>query len=142
MAVVLTSADYPSIRQAIDIRLDEIDIPDTTIALDIYAGFAVRRVVGRLPNPYDVSLDPTVKTACIFSCAALLIPAMKQIQNEQIAGHEKTFKVIDWDKKIRELEGRIDQIVGSILVTIGGVGSNIAMPGFFTVAKANRADRW
>lgn len=139
----LTEEECDQVRKAIDIYLEEAILPNETILLDIYGGYAVGRVYDLLPASIpDSTYDSDIKAASIFMCAALMIPAIKQLQSERIAGHEKTFKVMDWDQKKLELEERASQIIGRIVATIneGDLTSN--MPSFFTLAKANRADRW
>lgn len=141
MPMIITAAECDSIRKAIDILLDPVTLPNTTILLDIYAGYAVRRVSERLPASY-VDTSGEGLAACIFSCAGLLIPAIKQINLERIAGHEKRFQPFDWDKRQKDLDSRVDNIIDNILAAISGSTHLEAVrPKMFSLAKANRADR-
>lgn len=143
MAFVITETECDQIRAAIDIRLDPITLPNATILLGIYAGYAVQRIKDRLPADLDSAYDSKALTASIFSCAALLIPAIKQLGSETIAGNTKSFKFMDWDKKIQELEDRTNQILDVITQAVGGHSDfSDVRPTFFRTSKADRADRW
>lgn len=143
MAVVIEVGQCEQVRKAIDIRLDSVTLPNTTILLPIYAGYAVEKTILRLPDSYDPELEPKVLSAAIFNCAALLVLAIKQMQIERIAGNEQRYVGTDAMKKIEELESRANAIIDSVLATIGGASQYASVrPNFFTLGKARRADRW
>lgn len=72
---ILATADYPAIRAAVDISLTTANLPDATIALDIYAGAAVRDVIDRYPGAAAVTVAATqlkITAAAVYFCAARL----------------------------------------------------------------------
>lgn len=87
---ILTSADYPAIRAAIDTSLDTAALPDSTITLPIYLEAADLEVKRRDPNWASRIGDQAtlLKHAAIYLTAALLVPAVPQIKRETFADHE------------------------------------------------------
>lgn len=74
---LLTSADYPEIRDAIDVSLDSDSLPDSVIGRSIYVGRAEAYIASRTTDT-----DDSAKRACIYYTAYLLvkleaIPALK-----------------------------------------------------------------
>lgn len=142
MAIVLTADHCEQIRKAIDIDLDEVVLPNSTILLDIYALYAAQKITARLPDSLDSSFEPNATLAAIFTCAALLIPAVKQIQQTRKQGEEMTFKLLDWDKKQLDLDNRADQIIEGILEKSTNVPIlSTVTPINFALAKARRGCR-
>jgi hypothetical protein len=78
MSILITEADYDTIRKAIDITVDENMLPGDVIALPIYEAAAIRKILER--DPAAESRTGTalarVKSAAVLFCAALLAPAM------------------------------------------------------------------
>src|SRR5436309_1946151 len=115
MAIELTDSHCDQIRKAIDVGLDAVLLPNEIILLDIYAAYAVSKVKARLPADLDSSYDASAIIAAIFTCAALLVPAVKQVSTDRRQGSETVYKLLDWDKKQIELDNRADQVIESII---------------------------
>ena len=73
---ILAFADYPAVRAAVDVSLTTANLPDATIALDIYAGAAVRDVTDRYPGAAAVTTPAStqlkITAAAVYFCAARL----------------------------------------------------------------------
>lgn len=140
MAFELVTEDCESVRKAIDIRLDDIILPNSTILLPIYKDTAIDYIASRFDDdtvPEDV--ESKAKLALIFYCASLICPAIKQVQSEKIAGAERSYKSFDGMAKAKELESRAEGIVNQILTSLEPSQSNIGfLPKMFALAKARR----
>lgn len=81
---LLTTADYPAIRAAIDISLDAAALPDAIIGLDLYAGAAQRAVRVRDPQAESRTGEQraVITLAAVLWCAGLLAPALPAISRE------------------------------------------------------------
>ena len=80
--MLLTVADYPAIRAALDTSLDADVLPDAVIALPIYHAAAEREVLARVPTvPTEEALEQQ-RLAAIYLCAARLALALPQIESE------------------------------------------------------------
>ncbi len=82
---LLTDADYPAIRAAIDIELAVEDVPDDVIALPIYAGSGEAAVLALVPGAADLTGDDAerVKLAAILFTAALLVERLPRYVEER-----------------------------------------------------------
>jgi endonuclease/exonuclease/phosphatase (EEP) superfamily protein YafD len=90
---VLTPADYPQIRAAIDATLTPKTLPDSTIAMDIYSGRAEDWVQAHSPAAYAAYVDPpatpvdvALHRAAIFATAALIATAQPLLVTETFGG--------------------------------------------------------
>ena len=87
MVVILTAADFPEIRAAIDVTIDIANLPDAVIALDINLGRATEWVVARNPvaASYAGAVDATsraIRRACVLATAAILAPTVPWLTSE------------------------------------------------------------
>lgn len=105
---ILSVADYPAVRAAIDVSLGENNLPDSTIALPIFHAAAERWVRGRDPNaetytPGSANAE-AIKQSAIYACAALIIGANPNITSETFTdGYRYTRKEIDPSARQAEL---------------------------------------
>jgi hypothetical protein len=78
---LLASSDWPAVRAALDITLDSAQLPDATIALDIYSGRAMREVEARVTGATGLTGDDELKVtaAAVFLTAAHIAPALPAI---------------------------------------------------------------
>lgn len=116
--ILITEADYDTIRKAIDITVDENMLPDDVIALPIYQGAAIRQVLYR--DSSAESLTGTalerVQSAAFLFCAALIAPAMtgKMVNSLAIQTRDLNFSRPPYNgiKRAEELlamaEGELD----------------------------------
>lgn len=138
MAIEIIAEDCESVRKAIDIRLDDVTLPNETILLPIYTETAVEWITDHFTtdNPLPEDQESKAKKAAIFYLASLLCPAIKQVSGEKIAGGERTYKPFDSKAKAEELEARATGIIGKVIEIAFPVTKR--MPTMFTLAKARR----
>lgn len=138
MAIEITAEDCEQVRKAIDIRLDDVTLPNETILLPIYAETALMWMNDHFTTdkPIPADQESKAKTAAIFYLASLLCPAIKQVSGEKIAGGERQYKPFDSAAKASELEARATGIIGKVIEVAFPVTSRI--PTMFTLAKARR----
>lgn len=119
MSDYIRPTDYPAIRAALDITLDEAALPDTTIAMDVYLGAAEREVRASvsLPSPPVGENLERVRTAIILITAANLAPAIPQMQSEQLGDYLYKKQAVDWKKLAEELRSRANSELTALLTT-------------------------
>jgi hypothetical protein len=104
---ILTSTEYPAIRAAIDITLTTDDLPDSIIALPIYAAAADQDVLARDPlaeSRTGAALQH-VKNAATYFCAARLILALPQFTQEREGEQQYTRQSVNVADRAAELRG-------------------------------------
>lgn len=114
---LLTSADYPAIRAALDVALDSTILPDATIALDIYLGAAEREVAALDPDSGTRTGDDLarVKSAVVYLTAALLAPAIPWIVRESVGGQSYERVREDWGALASALRQRAHAEIATVL---------------------------
>jgi hypothetical protein len=102
---LITAAVYSDIRAAIDISLDDTVLPDSIIALDLYAGAAEREVLSRDADALTrTGADlARVTTAAVLFAAARLAPAIPNITAEESDDVRYTRQAVDWAKRAADL---------------------------------------
>jgi len=137
---LLTSADYPAIRAAIEIGLDSTTLPDATIALDLYLGAGQRDVLA--VDPLAESRSGTeqlhAQAAAVLFTAARLVGALPQIVSERFPDHEYTRNKWDAAARAGELRSLASAELDAYL-DAGVVTSD--RPTFFATAHGRRG-RW
>lgn len=102
---LLSAAEYPAIRAAIDIALDSTTLPDSIIALDMYVGAGQRDVL--LIDPLAESRTGNdllhATTAAILFTAARLVGALPQIVKETFPDHSYERNKVDAAARAAEL---------------------------------------
>lgn len=130
--------DYPAIRAAIAVDLTAATLPDSVIALAIYASAAELAIKGLDPGWATADDDQTelLHMAAIYWCASLIVPALPRFVRENIGKSEYSYEMDNIDTKdlIALLRAR-----ASALVAVVTTGSGNVMPTFFTVAHGTRA---
>ncbi len=147
MGQIITSADYPSVRAALDVTLDSTTMPDSIIALDIYEGVAETDVMAadplwrtHLQDPGPGGAGQHVMNAVIYHVAALLAMGMaNNVDSEALpgGGYRYTRSRIDWDKRREYLDGQADRELEAVLAL--NQPDTGAMPTLFTLAYGGRA---
>jgi len=119
---ILSSADYPEIRAAIDVALDDDDLSDAVIGYDIYVGSADLEVKDRIPSAESKTGDELthVKAATVLITAALLSPSVPQLVSTK-AGEDFQFQYDkrDWVKHAAELRQRAERHIQAVLTPTG-----------------------
>lgn len=112
---ILTTAEYPAIRAALDTQLTEANLPDSTLDLPIYVDAAVHDVrqayeaAGSADDPADeadADNQAKISRAAIYFCAARLAPAVVRITSVQIATRDGSYsrQTFDPEKRAAELQ--------------------------------------
>lgn len=139
---LLSSADYPTIRAAMDVSLNDRTLPDEIIGLDIYTGAAERRLASELEMTTAAVAGLTgesktiaVSVAVQFAAASLCM-AIPNIRRKNLGGDVDLFIENDWRM-------RADVLTGSALVELeelkGLLGLDSRMvPRFFSVVHGTR----
>ena len=133
---LITSADYPAIRAAIDTSLDTTSLPDATIALDIYAGAAMRLVLARDPAAATRTGDALarVTAAAVYYTAARLILALPQITRE--AYPEQSYQ--RQDVNVSERAAYLTSLADAELDAVLGDAATAGMPTMFAAGHGRR----
>lgn len=135
---LLSSADYPTVRAALDVKLTAATLADATIALPIYLGAAEAEIVRRDPlaaSRTGAALQH-VKNACVLLCAALLAPAMPSLTGEDIGSYAYTRKAIDWPARAAELRLAAERELAAVLTP--ATVTTASRPTMFAVAAGGR----
>lgn len=137
---LLTAAEYPSVRAAIDVSLDSDLLPDTIIALDIYAGSAERDVLAIDPGAASLtgSDGAHATAAAVYFCAGRLCVALPQIVREGYADHSYQRREVDPERRAAELRGLAAAELEAYLDLNGTTGDR---PTMFATACGRRG-RW
>jgi hypothetical protein len=103
---ILTSADYPAIRSAIDVSLTARQISDAIIEYPIFLDAAEAKVISR--DPLALSRTGTdamhIKNATIYYTAFFLIPSVPDIVRQSVGDY-------DYMRDPRDLEARGAQLL-------------------------------
>lgn len=135
---LLTSADYPAIRAALDTSLDATLLPDAIIALPTFLGAAELEVAQRDPAAGTRTGDDLarVKLAVVYLCAANLAPSVPRLTSSDAGDSRFTLAVADWEALAQILRGRADEQLRIVLGNGTGRGG-----GHFGLARGQRG-RW
>lgn len=130
---ILVLSDYPTIRSAIDVSLQESQLPDETIRLEIHAPAADQDVIDRVSDAESKTgvEGEKVKRAAIYFCAARLIEATIQItaittdvndlsiRRPSFNAAKRKQELIDMAEK--ELEDMADPVIEDDMTFVAGV---------------------
>lgn len=98
---ILTSADYPAIRAALDLSLDAEGLPDAAISLPLFQGMAEAEVLRRDPDAASRTGDELqhVRNAAVLLTAGRIAPRLPQVLRERFAGgdYEYQMQPRDWE---------------------------------------------
>jgi pyrrolidone-carboxylate peptidase len=134
---LLTAADFPEIRAAIDIDLDAEDVPDAIIALDLYQGAGERAVLVLVPEADGLAGDELARarTAAILFTAALVTQGLPRITQERIGNYSysRAWDTAGLAAKAAELRSRAHAaLTGLLPVKVRRSAS------YFGIARAGR----
>ncbi len=136
---ILTTADYPAIRAALDVELNAQRLPDATIAQDIFAGAAEAELLRRVPDAADLLGDDLarVKRALVWLTAAYLAHSVVRITSMSIQTRDMSYsrQTFDPDEKAAELRSRAETEIGQLVTT---TATTTARPTMFTLAAGRR----
>lgn len=135
---LLVAGTYPAIRAALSTALTVARLPDTTIALSIYAAAAEREALARLDGLAldDLDDDQTARLtdAAIYLCAARLALALPSITQESVGQGDMAYRAqpLAPDELAKQLRARAS---AELAVVNGQTGR----PAVFALAAGGRA---
>jgi hypothetical protein len=141
-AVLVTTAQYPAVRAAIDVTLTTDEVPDGVIGLTIFAGKAERDAIARATNGVAIVASTSgddfdrLRDVAILLCAALLVPALPQLTSESVGQADYSYRVQGVDPLKRAAQLRAEAT--ALLATLNGT---YGIPTQFTLATGGRAQR-
>lgn len=135
---ILTTADYPAIRAALDTELNPQKLPDATIAQDIFSGAAEAELLNRVPNAASMTGEDLkrVKRALVWLTAAYLASSVVRITSMSIQTRDLSYsrQTFDPDEKAAELRRRAEDEIRMLIdpteETPGRPIMFIAAPGY------------
>jgi hypothetical protein len=136
---ILSSSDYPAIREALDVGLNAQTLPDATIARDIFLGAAEADLLRRVPTAASMTGSDLarVKRALVWLTAAYLAHSVVRITSMSIQTRDLSYsrQSFDPDEKARELRSRAEGEIGMLLEPTAATPSR---PTMFTLAVGGR----
>jgi len=134
---LLSAADYPAIRAAIDVSLTARVLPDSVIGLPIYVDAAEAEVLARDPlaeSRTGAALQH-VTNAAVLLTAALLAPALPGYTAEDFSEYSYQRKT-DWATRAAELRKRAEAELAAVLEPENP--TTASKPTMFTTAPGTR----
>jgi hypothetical protein len=136
---ILTQADYPAIRAALDSKLNDQQLPDSIVELPIYRAAADQDVLDRDPQAESRtgSGADRIRRAAIFFCAARLAPVVVRITSITIQAHDLNYAkpVFDPEKRAAELRQMAEEEIAAV---VAPAETTPARPTMFTTASGRR----
>lgn len=136
---ILTAAEFPAIRAALDVGLNAQTLPDETIGQEIFLGAAEAELLKRVPTAAAMTGSDLkrVKRALVWLTAAYLAHSVVRItslsvQTRDISYSRQTF---DPDKKAAELRSRAETEIGLL---VEPSAATPARPTMFALARGGR----
>lgn len=114
---LLSSSDWPAVRAALDITLSSTQLPDATIALDIFSGEAMREVEARVTDATTLTGDDelTVTAAAVFLTASFIAPSLPSLTAGRGQNLQWQRQGVNWDQRARDLRERAEEKIAELL---------------------------
>ena len=110
--------DYNQIRSLLDLRLTDVDLPDSVISQAVYEQAAFAWVANACEDITSrLASDETVrykKRAAIYRCAGLIAPAVSKLVSESAGSLTERFEFVDWRQLQRNLYERAQEAVDTL----------------------------
>lgn len=136
---IISPSDFPAVRAALDTELTEANLPNNTIALDIYQGAAEREVKGRDEDWESRTGEELLrlKAATVYLTAARLAPSVVRITSMNVQGRDLSYskQTFDPEKKAAELRALAEQELAELVTPEEETSGR---PTMFTLASARR----
>lgn len=136
---ILTSADWPSVRQAVHVSMDTNLLPTATIELNIYSGAADQDVLELDPDAESRTGEDEkrVTRAAIFYCAARLCPVVDWFLNLSTTARDLRYsrQLSPAQQRANELRGMAVEEINEVLTPGADAQS---MPRTFTKVTGTR----
>lgn len=135
---LLTAADYPEVRAAIDVTLDDTSLDDTTVGRSIFVARAEEWVASR-----TVDTGAHAKRAVIFKLAALLtlsVPSLLGIIHQANSQGESKATITPAEKAASLMQQAEEELGLTSDAGKRGAGSDSTalMPDIFSLAPGGR----
>lgn len=136
---LLTNADYPAIRAALEATLPVGALPDVVIGYPIYLAAGMQDVLDRIPTAEALAAAQLARAqrAAIYYTAARLALTVPSVTRDQFAESSTQFDGASWDAKAAELR-RLATIELDGILAVTAPSAEPETPPFFRVAKARR----
>jgi hypothetical protein len=125
---ILTSADWPAVRAALDTELDTNSLTDAVIALNIYSGAADQDVLALDPDAETRTGEAAnrIQRAAVFFCAARLAPVVLQVTSLSTTTRDLRYnrRLAEAEKRANELRGMAVEEINEVLVP-GGLAESM-----------------
>jgi len=139
---ILTSADYPAIRAALDVGLSDGQLSDATIGQDIFVGAAEAELLRRVPDAASMVGEDLkrVKRALVWLTAALLAHSVVRITSLSVQTRDLSYsrQTFDPDEKAAELRARAETEIAAL---VASETTEATMPTMFTLAGSGWSRR-
>lgn len=136
---ILSASDYPAIRAALDVGLNEAQLPDATIGQDIFLGAAEAELLLRVPDAASKTGDDMsrVVRALVWLTAALLAHSVVRVTSLSVQTRDLSYsrQTFDPDAKAAELRSRADVEIAALLEPSSTAAM---MPTMFALATGGR----
>lgn len=134
---LLTAADYPTVRAALDTSLDATALPDGVIGMTIYQGRAEALVMARDPQWATRSGDALewLRRAAIAYTAAFLAPAVPTLASEYLGDYRYVRNQASWDERAKRL---LAEGAAAVAKVIAPSSTTAPRPAVFALATGGR----
>lgn len=137
MAYTFDPANYPSVRASIGLDVDATIVPDTTLGLAVYKGEAERYIERTLTEAQYTNpawADEAHYAATLY-LAALIVPTLRVVQSERIAGGNLTYASVNLEAIAARLREQAAARLAEIQAATGDGADTTPAPHFFGVAS-------
>lgn len=136
---ILSTADYPAIRAALDVSLNEQQLPNATIGQGIFLDAAEAELLRRVPTAAGMTGAnlARVKRALVWLTAAYLAHSVVRITSLSVTTRDLSYsrQTFDPDEKAAELRARAEGEIGQL---VEPAAATPARPVMFTLAPGYR----
>lgn len=137
---ILTTADYPAIRAALDVGLNATTLPDATIGQSIFVEAAEAELLRRVPDAASMSGGDLarVRRALVWLTAAYLAHSVVRITSLSVQTRDLSYsrQTFNPDEKATELRSRAEVEIGMLLIPTQVAPGR---PTMFALAAGRRA---
>ncbi len=144
MAFTFDTAAFPDVRAVIGQDIDDVILPDTTLARSIYQGEAERFILRVLPQPgqHTGVYAAAAQYIATLYLAYLVAPTLKTVTSERFAGGSISYGNVDYEALAKRLLEMANSRVADILNATGTTPDTSPGTAFFTKAPRDFSGHW
>lgn len=143
MPYTFNPSRYPDVRAAIGVDIDEALLPDTMLALPIYRTEAERYINRSLTDDQQAADTAATDYAAVMYLASLVVPAVRFVDAERVAGENIVYSKIDPVALAERLRNAAAEAVAEIIALPGSSSDAANASGLNYFGVARRRDfRW